>query len=257
MTEPLYRIIDLDENNIDQYDLFCCKSKKDGQGYQNKVRWVKERFAEGLHLKLLMIREEKGFTSRGFIEYIPGEYTWRGIDAENYMVIHCIWVVGRNKRKGYGTKLLEECLTDAKEMNGVAVVTTKRTWLPKDKLFLKHGFEKADTLLDYNLYVKRFSKNAPLPKFNPIPQMWLERYKTGITILKSDQCPYTSDMVEAVVEVAEQSNIPVRIKQITNCSSAQSNVHPYGTFCVLSNGKELTYHYETRKKIIQLLEENR
>ena len=93
--ESAYRIVDVNEANIDEYDVFCYKSKKNTDGYRNKIRWVKERFKEGLRLKLLLVKERKGFTSRGFIEYIPGEHTWRGIDAKGYMVIHCIWVVGK------------------------------------------------------------------------------------------------------------------------------------------------------------------
>ncbi|MFQ5818644.1 MAG: GNAT family N-acetyltransferase [Candidatus Heimdallarchaeota archaeon] len=257
MTEPSYKIIDVNVSNLNEYDLFCHKSKKKMEGYQNKVRWVKDRFKEGLRIKLLMVRERKGFTSRGFIEYIPGEYTWRGIDAKGYMVIHCIWVVGRNKGKGYGTKLLEHCLNDAKGMHGVAVVTTKKTWLPKDKLFVKHGFEKADTFSYFDLYVKRFSGTTPLPKFYHVSKEQLNRYKNGLTVFKSGQCPYESNMVKAVCDTAEQMNIPVQIEHIESGLDAQTGVHPYGTFCVLLNGKELTYHSESRKTIAQLLEKHR
>jgi len=55
------------------------------------------------------------------------------------MVIHCIWVVEKNKKHGYGSSLLKECLKYAKGMNGVAVVTSRKTWLPKESLFIKRG----------------------------------------------------------------------------------------------------------------------
>ncbi|GAH09214.1 unnamed protein product, partial [marine sediment metagenome] len=59
-------------------------SKKE-KGYQNKVKWIKERLKEGLKYKLLWVTEgSKKETSRGFIEYIPGQYNWRGIQAENW-----------------------------------------------------------------------------------------------------------------------------------------------------------------------------
>jgi len=64
-------------------------------------------------------------------------------------------------------------------------------------------------------------------------------------------------MVKAFVEIVEQVNIPVQIEPIETCFDAQNGVHPYGPFCVLFIGKELTYHYETRKTIVQLLEKNR
>ena len=71
-------------------------------GYQNKVKWMKERFKEGLKYKVLYVKEGNKETSRGMIEYIPGEYNWRGIQANGWMVIHCIWVVGKAKGKGKG-----------------------------------------------------------------------------------------------------------------------------------------------------------
>jgi GNAT superfamily N-acetyltransferase len=252
--EPAYKIVDINEANTDKYDVLCLKSKKNTEGYRNKVKWVKERFKEGLRLKLLLVKERKGLTSRGFIEYIPSEYTWRGINAKGYMAIHCIWVVGQNKGHGYGTKLLEQCLSDAKGMNGVAVVTSLRTWLPKRGLFVKHGFQKSDSMPpDFELYAKRFSDKAPLPKFNPIPKDKLEKYASGITLLKSDQCPYTSGTVRVVAEVAKQAKTPIRIEHIESCKEAQNSVHPYGTFCILLNGKVLTYHPIGTKEILECL----
>ena len=221
---------------------------------------MKDRFKDGLCLKLLLINEgpKRGFTSRGFIEYIPGEYTWRGIDAKGYMVIHCIWVVGRNKKRGYGTKLLAQCLNDAKGMNGVAVVTSEKTWLPGRKLFIKHGFETVDTMPPhFELLAKRFSNNAPFPKFNPIPKERLEKNVSGITIFRSDQCPYTSDSVDTIIKTAEEVNLRVQIEHIKSCKEAQNSVHPYGTFCVLLNGRVLTYRPIGKKELLNCLPKTR
>ncbi|HEC40658.1 MAG TPA: hypothetical protein ENI29_20620, partial [bacterium] len=89
---PSYKIINLNNENIDNYDLFCSK-EKNNQGYKNKVEWLRERFKEGLRYKLLMIQnEENDYESGGFIEYIPGELVWRGIHAPDWMAIHCILV---------------------------------------------------------------------------------------------------------------------------------------------------------------------
>ena len=165
-----YRIVEVNEANFDDYGVFCLKSKKNTEGYVNKAKWMRDRFKEGLRTRLLLVKEKHDLTSRGFIEYIPGEYAWRGIDAKGYMVIHCIWVVGRNRGHGYGTELLRQCEGDAQGMNGAAVVTSDKHWLPSSELFLRHGFEKADTMPPYfELLAKRFSKDAPLPRFNPIP----------------------------------------------------------------------------------------
>ena len=78
----MVRIEDINEDNIDEQELFCKKTKKKFPGYQNKVKWMKERFKEGLKYKVLYVKEGNKESSRGMIEYIPWEYNWRGIQAD-------------------------------------------------------------------------------------------------------------------------------------------------------------------------------
>ena len=131
------RIIDVDEANVDSQGFFCYMSKKKSEGYRRKLGWLKRRFAEGMKIKLLELPD------RGFIEYIPGEYAWRKVDAKGYMFVHCLWIVGRSKGKGYATALLRECIRDAKKakMRGVALMTSEANWLIGKRLMEKHGFE--------------------------------------------------------------------------------------------------------------------
>ncbi|MHA2227369.1 MAG: GNAT family N-acetyltransferase [Candidatus Hodarchaeales archaeon] len=241
MNSTNYKIIDITVENVDDYDLLCYKSKKKEFGYQKKLEWFKKCVKEGLRVKLLMVREKKGFRSRGFIEYIPGDYTWRAIEARGYMVIHCVWVVGRNKGKGYGSELLKECLNDAKGMNGVAVVTSEKTWLPGQNFFLKNGFRKVDSVLsDFDLYVNRFVEDAPLPKFNLKKSTEIENTK-GFIIFKSNQCPYTYTSIREIEEYAKKNDIPIQLRTITNSQESQAIPHPYGTYCIFFNGELLSY----------------
>ena len=98
---------------------------------------------EGLCIKLL---HETGGRTVGFIETIPGEYAWRVVNAAGYTVIHCLWVVGQGKGKGYGTRLLQACLADARAEGrpGVAMVASDGVWLAGKQIFLKNGFEQVD-----------------------------------------------------------------------------------------------------------------
>jgi hypothetical protein len=105
----------------------------------------------------------------------------------------------------------------------------------------------------FELYAKRFSENAPLPKFNPIPKSRLEKYASGITIFKSNQCPYVNGYANNVAETAKQAGIPWRIEQIESCKEAQNSVDSYGTFCVLLNGKVLTYRPMGKKDLLDCL----
>ena len=250
------KIIDINEENVDESELFCKKTKKKLVGYQNKVKWIKERFKEGLKYKLLLVKEGNKDTSRGMIEYIPGEYNWRGIKANGWMVIHCLWVVGKHKNKGYGAQLIEHALKDAEEagMHGVVGMTAEKGgWLPKKHLYENLGFEKVDEMKPYfTLYAKSFSENAPLPKFYPISSKKLKQHEKGVTVLYSDQCPYVVDLVDELKDEPKRDEL--RLIKFENCKEAQENgIYPYGTYCVICNGEKSLYQHTLRKKIQAVL----
>ena len=90
-------LIDVKEDNVSATGFFCCMSKRKSQGYRRKLDWLRLRFAEGIKIKML------GQGQRGFIEYLPGEYAWRPVNADGFMMIHCLWVVGKSKGKKYGS----------------------------------------------------------------------------------------------------------------------------------------------------------
>jgi ribosomal protein S18 acetylase RimI-like enzyme len=246
-----FEIVTLNVNNIDDHDIFCLKSRFKTPSYQQKLLWVKNGFKNGLVLKILYVNEGKGkLTSRGMIEYVSGKHNWRGINAVGYMVIHCLWVIGKHKGKGYGGKLVQECFNDVEEMNGVAVVTSKRHWLVKNKLFKKMGFIKVD---DYPPHFELFAKvnndTKNVPKFNKNHGSTLKVIPEGLGIYRSPQCPYTYDMVNYVKNYAVNNEIPVKMVNIENKDQGQKGYHPYGTFYITYNAKTVTY--ESIPKIFQ------
>ena len=129
-------IIDVNISNVGQVGFFCRMSKMKTEGNQKKLAWLKKRFDEGMKIKMLELPE------RGFIEYIPGEYAWRGVDAKGYLFIHCLWVVGKSKGNNFGKLLLNECIKDAKKqnMNGVAVLASNENWMANNNIYLKNNF---------------------------------------------------------------------------------------------------------------------
>ncbi len=258
----IVKIIDINEGNIDTIGLFCKKSKKKLTGYQKKVKWMKERFKEGLKYKLAVVKEGNKEPSRGMIEYIPGEYNWRGIQADGWMVLHCLWVVGAAKKKGYGTKLLGEAIRDAKEAGMLGLVgmsADKGGWLPNKKIYLSRGFEKVDELEPYfELYAKAFSSNAPKPKFYPISKEKIKECNRGVTVLYSDQCPYIVDFIEELVEIFKEKKDLFNPIKINNCKEAQQNgVYPYGTYCIFCDGNVSLYKHSIKKEILEFLSKNK
>ncbi len=237
-------IIDTNADNIHKYGICGYKDIKRA-GYPEKIEWLKKRFPEGLKIKTLY--SDKNGT-QGMIEYIPGEYCWRPVETRGYMFIHCIFSGFKNayKGKGYGTLLLKECLEDAKNKNmyGVSVVTRKGSFMASKDLFIKNGFEVVDTASpDFELLVKKFNKKAPMPKFKSGWEERLRRYDKGLTIIRAGQCPYTVKNVREIIETAKKKyRIKPNIIDLKNCREAQNNPCPFGTFCIIYDGKVIAHH---------------
>ena len=248
-------IVTVDATNVAEHGFFCYKSKRKSVGYQRKLNWLKQRFSEGMRMKILY----EGARSVGFVEYIPGEFAWRAVNAQGYMVIHCLWVVGTGKGKGYASRLLAECVQDARNLgqHGVAMVTSSRVWLSDKKIFLKNGFEIVDEAAPFELLVKRFDE-TPLPTF---PRNWDERLSrcgSGLTVFRADQCPYIDDAVKGVLEIASERGIETRVIELTSGRQVQDSVpSPYGIFSIVYNGELVSYHYlgkKEKKRLIDLLD---
>ena len=104
-------IIDTNSENILDYGVCGYKDIK-RPGYPEKINWLKDRYKEGVKIKILNTDTDG---PQGMIEYIPGEYCWRPVVANGFMFIHCIFVGFKRafKGKGYASLLLNECLKDA------------------------------------------------------------------------------------------------------------------------------------------------
>jgi L-amino acid N-acyltransferase YncA len=246
----------IDASNVDRYGFFCYKSKPQTAGYQHKRVWLEKTFNEGLRLKIIY----EGNRSAGFIEYAPGEYTWRGVQAAGYLVIHCMWVVGSGKGKGYGGRLLELVLAEAEShgMYGVVVVSSSSTWLARKGFFLHHGFEVVDQAPpSFELLVRRFDHGS-LPSF---PQDWearLKRIPQGLVVYHSGQCPYHAMFVSSLSHAASQLSIPFTQVELTSSWEARTlSPSAYGVFGVVYNGQLLSYRPMGGKTLHQMLEEPR
>jgi GNAT superfamily N-acetyltransferase len=232
--------------NIDQIGLYCSRSKHKEPGYQNKLRWIKDRFQECLEYYVLLVDEgRKNLAYRGMIEYMPAELCWRGIDAPGYMAIHCLWVIGRHKGKGYGSMLLQRCVNSAKSNGkfGVVGMTIKKGgWLPKKNIYLKNGFTETDELNDFQLYTLKFKEEYPDPMFHSLKTQEAAKYSNGFNILSSNQCPYIPGTIKSLENIAEVLGESVNIIEMKSYHEAQlGGLHPYGTFHIIKDGEYVSH----------------
>ena len=227
-------------------------SKRKSEGYARKLRWLKQRFAEGLRIKMFALPE------RGFIEYIPGEFAWRAVDAKGYMFIHCLWVVGKSKGKGQAKLLLDACIEDAKKsgMHGVAMITSEGNWLSGKKFFLDNGFESVGAAPPaFELLVRKF-RDAPSPVFADDLAKRAKKFSSGLTVIRSDQCPYLEDATNTVQTVADELGLNFQVIEL-NTSRDVQRISPsvYGVFSIVYRGSLLSYHYELKKDLIEKIKQ--
>lgn len=244
------KMMDICIENVEKTGFFCFMSKKKSDGYQRKLRWLSNRFAEGMRIKML------GLPERGFIEYLPGEDAWRAVHADGYMFIHCLWVVGKSKGKGFSGALLDACVADARKqgMKGIAMVTSNKVWLADRHILDKYGFECVDTVPPFfSLMVKKFG-NYPSPSFAGDWEEKASSFGKGLTVIRSDQCPYIVDATDIAVAAAAKAGINCQIVDLQSRDDVMRlSPSPYGVFGLVLNGNLLSYHYLLEKELLPLL----
>jgi hypothetical protein len=235
------KIITVNKKNISEHQPTCFLNPSH-VGFQIKEKWLLDRFSEGMKIKLLYLEGEK--KPVGFIEYVPGEYAWRAVDAPGYMFIHCIWI-SKNKYKemGYASQLIKECDKDAKDgnMNGVAVITSEGPFMAGKDVFLKNGFKSITSVKpSFELMVKSFN-NEPGPEVKDWESQ-LSRYK-GLNIIYSKQCPWVVRFMVEVEDIIKKEDLKINITELKKPKDAQNAPSFYATFNFIYNGKLLADHY--------------
>ena len=238
------QIFDLTPENIADYGVCGYKDVKKHLELRRKIDWIKEYHPKGLRIKALLSKKG-GY--QGMLEYIPGKYAHRPVEAEGYMFIHCIFVGFKKefKGKGYASSLIDECIKEAKESNmyGVAVVTRKGSFMAQKDIFVKKGFvvvDKAEP--DFQLLALKFNHKRRNPRFKDLKRN-LEKYKEGLFILRSVQCPYTEKNVNAILKSArDKFDLKANLIELTDVTAVQNSPCAFGSFCIVHNGEIVTHH---------------
>jgi N-acetylglutamate synthase-like GNAT family acetyltransferase len=248
-------IIDLNPDNISDYGVCGYKNVKKHLELRQKIEWFTKYYPKGLRIKAL-VSKQGGY--QGMLEYIPGEYAHRPVDAEGYLFIHCIFVGFKKefKGKGYGSALINECIKDAQNSNmqGVAVVTRRGSFMANKDIFIKKGFMVSDTAApDFELLTIKFDQTAANPKFRTLNKQ-LKKYEKGLFILRSVQCPYTKKNVNAILEsVKAKFNLEANVINLQDANAVQQSPCAFGTFCIVYNGKILSHHPISNTRFINIM----
>ena len=146
--------------------------------------------------------------------------------------------------------LLDACMRHAKKMGfaGVATVTAENGFAASRKFYQHHGFEVvAECDPKIALMRKAFKKSASPPQFSSGARRGPARYPEGLTIFRSDQCPYIEDATRIIAEEAEKMRVgSVEIVELKSAAAVRrKSPTPYGVFATTLDGKLLSYRYLT------------
>ena len=248
----MYQIININKQNLANFPQVICFINPKNQYFNLKIDWLVKRFAEGLTIQLIQLDDSRKIA--GFIEYIPGEFAWRGVSAKDYMFIHCIWVYpNENKQKGLGSVLIEETIRDAKRMNmkGVAVVTSDGSFMAEKDLFLKNGFKVVDEIKDLQLLAMQFDKDKPSLSLNNTAETLAGI--NGWQIIYTRQCPWVARFIEEIIPIIRQEGIEVEFKELTTPREAQQAPSAYATFNLVKDGRLLADRYISATRFKNIL----
>ena len=242
-------IVEATAGNLSEHPQVICFINPKHKYYHMKIDWLKEQFGKGLKIKLLYVRDTK--RAVGFIEYVPGEYCWRAVNAEGHMFIHCLWTNGKKfQHQGIGTLLIEEVEKDAKDMLGVAVITSDKSFMAEKEIFFKNGYSLVAESGGEQLMVKQIRDGTP-PSIND----WkgeLEKYQ-GLSIVYSKQCPWVARFIDEVKPILEENNVHPTIVEITSPDQAQRGPSLYGIFNLIYDGRLLADRYISTTRFLNII----
>ncbi|HTP68092.1 MAG TPA: GNAT family N-acetyltransferase [Dongiaceae bacterium] len=251
--KPKPEIIEVDAANFDA--LPCCGIKAPTHvGRQEKRRWLQDNAKLGVRAKMLLTN---GGEPCGYIESMPGENAWRGVDAAGYLFIQCVWVPSKWQGKGWGSLLLKDCVEDARKFDkrGVATMVREGPWMPDRRLFVANGFQSVDKVPpDCELLVKKLKSRSPDPAFR---KGWEDRsgqYGEGLTLLRAAQCPHIAKFVADIAEASEKRyKMKLNVVELRSPRDAQNAPSPYAVFSLVYNGKLLADHPISRTRFCNIM----
>ena len=71
----------------------------------------------------------------------------------------------------------------------------------------------------------------------------MRRFGKGLTVVRSDQCPYIDDATKVAMDMAKAHGLKTRIVELKTCEEVRKRApSPYGVYSIVLDGKLLSYH---------------
>ena len=243
--------IQVTKENLEKEHICCAITNNKDVQVLSKKSWLEQRFDESL---VFLKSKERG---KCFIEYIPAEYAWNPIDAEEYMYIDCFWVACSFKGHGYANELLNYCIEDSKQKGkkGLCILScAKKKPFLSDPKFLKYKrFEPCDEADNgVQLWYLPFEKEAEPPKFKENARH-LHVKEKGYVLFYTYQCPYNAKYVPVLENLAKEKDIKFKAVHIKSREEAQNAPTPITTYALFCDGEYITNEQMNEKRFLKLI----
>lgn len=246
-------ILAVTEQNLEQEHICCAIADRPGETkVSSKKQWMKERFSDGLEFWKVDAR------GKAFLEFIPAEKAWCPVSAEGYLFLDCFWVSGQLKGQGNGDRLLQTCISRARELGklGICAVSSakKRPYLSDPKFLRYKGFLTADAAAPYfELLYLPLSDSAPIPRFRDCARQG-KTEEPGWVLYYTHQCPFTAQYAPLAAEIAHRHGIELTLRRMETTEQAQSCPSPFPTYSLFRDGSFVTHEIMSEKKLEQLFQ---
>lgn len=227
--------IKVDENNIDHEHICCALS---GNEANVKKVWMKEQFKHGYTFIKLNER------AKVFVDYVPSEYAFSPIKAENMMFVYCLWVSGKYAKQGHASKLLEMAEKDAiaRGKDGMIFVSSKKkkSYLSDCKFLMKKGYEIVDEGYDdYILMFKAFSENVVKPCFLDSVKHENEN-NDGLVLYYTNQCVFSEKYAKSIYDKTLEKGWDMKLIKLNNREDVCENGVISTSYSIFFNGRFVT-----------------
>jgi hypothetical protein len=135
------------------------------------------------------------------------------------------------------------------------MVTSEKVCMAGRRVLDRHGFECVDAAPPaFLLMVKKLGKH-PSPSFAGGWDDKARSFGKGLTVIRSDQCPYIVDAANTALATAAKAGLKGRVVELQSREDVMRlSPSPYGVFGLVLDGQLLSYYYQLEKDLLPLLQ---
>ena len=204
------------------------------EGYRRRADYLRKMLPKGARAQVAYGQGKP----MGFVEYYPIEVANLEVDGRDVMAIWCINVREEERGQGIGSRLIQACLEDARQLGrkGVVVTCWDPFWMPK-AVFERHGFAEVGPAGPNGLVLFKAFDQAEAPRWiGRKPAFHPVKGGLRLDVYHTDRCPIHWRNTQLVREIAKELGPTIEVHEHSTDDRAEMRKH--GTaYSIYLNGR--------------------